>query len=125
MASFKKIIDHDIVCRKGEKFEIYRVWMCAGGIAQWGSLLDMAQQDVGKNLQVQRELARIYKMAVINQDQQTLQLIKDADQDRRLSQKEWQTIQASHSEILKNFDHSDAMAREKEFLQRKAAQQAL
>ena len=83
------------------------------------------QQDLGKNLQVQRELARIYKMAVINQDQQTLQLIKGADQDRRLSQKEWQTIQASHSEILKNFDHSDAMVREKEFLQRKAAQQAL
>ena len=83
------------------------------------------QQDLGKNLQVQRELARIYKMAVINQDQQTLQLIKEADQDRRLSQKEWQTIQASHSATLKNFDHSDAMAREKEFLQRKAAQQAL
>lgn len=83
------------------------------------------QQDLGKNLQVQRELARIYKMAFINQDQQTLQLIKDADQDRRLSQKEWQTIQASYSETLKNFDHSDAMAREKAFLQRKAAQQAL
>jgi ferritin len=93
--------------------------LCVFVIIVVGYLL-WQQQDLRKNMQVQRELSTIYKMASKNADQHTVQFIQAAEQDQHLSQTEWQQIQHSHAAFLQQFDPSDAQARERAFMQRKA-----
>ena len=89
-----------------------------GGWAYW----IWQQQDLRHNMQVQRQFNSMHSSVLHNDDQATLNLMQLAHQDQRLTKKEWQQIQQSHHEFLKSFDHSKAIAREREFKERKMAQ---